>query len=53
MFVKQLIHVTLELQGFHIESVEKMDTELLTTIQADFRYHSRRGAKVEPTKIAP
>ncbi len=41
MLVKQLIRETLELQGFHIESVEKMDSELLVTIQADLRYHPR------------
>ena len=43
MLIKQLIRETLELQGFRIESVEKKDSELLITIQADFRYHPRCG----------
>jgi hypothetical protein len=43
MLIKQLIRETLELQGFRIESVEKKDSELLVTIQADLRYHPRCG----------
>ena len=41
MLIKQLIRETLELQGFRIESVEKKDSEVLVTIQADLRYHPR------------
>ena len=43
MLIKQLIRETLELQGFRIESVEKKDSEVLVTIQADLRYHPRCG----------
>ena len=43
MLVKQLIRETLELQGFRIESVEKKDSGLLVTIQADLRYLPRCG----------
>jgi len=43
MLIKQLIRETLELQGFRIESVEKKDSEILVTIQADLRYHPRCG----------
>lgn len=43
MLVKQLIHETLEMQGFRIESVNKTGSELIATITADLRYHPRCG----------
>ena len=43
MLIEQLIRDTLELQGFRIESVEKMDSEILITIEPDLRYHPRCG----------
>lgn len=43
MLVEQLIRETLELQGFRIESVVKVGSELIVTIAADLRYHPRCG----------
>lgn len=43
MLVEQLIHETLELQGFRIESVVKASSELVVTIAPDLRYHPRCG----------
>jgi transposase len=43
MLVKQLIHETLELQGFCIASVEKKDSGIVVTIEPDLRYHPRCG----------
>jgi len=43
MLVRQLIHETLEMQGFRIESVNKTGSELIATIAADLRYHPRCG----------
>ena len=43
MLVEQLIRETLELQGFRIESVVKVGSELVVTIAPDLRYHPRCG----------
>ncbi len=44
MLVEQLIHETLEMQGFRIETVDKNGCELVVTIAPDLRYHPRCGA---------
>jgi transposase len=49
MLIKQLIRDTLELQGFHIESVEKKDSEIMVTIEPDLRYHPRCGVCRTPS----
>jgi hypothetical protein len=43
MLVEQLIRETLEMQGFRIASVEKLNSELFVNIVADLRYHPRCG----------
>lgn len=43
MLVKQLIHETLELQGFCIAAVEKKDSGIVVAIEPDLRYHPRCG----------
>lgn len=48
MLVEHLIRETLEMQGFRIESVDKIDCELFATIAPDLRYHPRCGVCCTP-----
>lgn len=48
MLVEQLIHETLEMQGFRVKSVAKPGSELIVTIVPDLRYHPRCGVCNSP-----
>ena len=48
MLIEQLIRETLEMQGFRIESVNKVGSEFVATIVPDLRYHPRCGVCGSP-----